>query len=1588
MSIYDRLLNTFTKICEAPNDEVTNWIKDSDTMLMNDLDFPFDNLFDIYYKIISIIPTELSNDNDVKTFCNNLQILMNDILNHISQNNLFLTIDINEKFIWIALMLATRTTYKIIPSLISLIPNNKKDYIIELEDNVGCNCFISACYHNFFALIQLINIYSITYLTKPCSLNITPFDLLIYNGEIIKFINNNLITIDDLLNYKNAYYNITTLHISSVSDNPTVLEYLLKNHNITLNDLMQRDSENNYALLSACSTSSLKAIELLLKSKIYKIEELIENPQDLTNLLKYVKNKEIFKIFLNNNYINDNLFFNSIIQELIQNDDDLLIELINSSLFTFDMVSSHNLSLLNSIIKKEKIFKYIIDNKNNPNIKNVLENIFQKTSSLLPMAHIHNIRTAIIIIKSEYFRPEMINDKYNNYSILEKIICDIDSNKMEKSNDTLELIDSILDKITDANMVDVEFLNYCIKNYPETIEKIISKKLYNNSNEIIEQLIYVNRYDSIYDLLNAGIIDYEILKADSFILKHLIISDEKIFDYLLDKNYGPYCINFFIKNNILNWKNVLTYKIKKSILTKLLSPDLIPTNILNNYDAIDSSILKNLEDYEELDTIIKTRSDFDQTLLFRKETGGYDLFIKNCNLGNYEFVNFLLNHELCTETYFNLLCSAPLKIRNSIFNVSKLSVVELILNNKFMSKNLVDSKFQNKNNLLQYLIVQKFPENIISNLINNNFVDTEILKYINRDGNNCLLLALENNFNYMHIINSKFFVPDIFITINKDNKSVFDYLYFVSGKNLILSYLKYFPDVDILKYKYVYGSTLVHKLLCEGHYKDVIDFVKLFGLSILLVPNDSKETALYYITLYANSNTLNYCLTHNEMSHDLLYQHDKKNIYPIANILLRNDIILLDLLLEKKLFVQEDFSIISKKPYKSKKLGKVNAEFELINTMSLIEYVICTYDPNLLFECLEKHNIDINRMLSLLNVHKHPLYVTLLKISCDIHKRNTNQYNYNYLKYVTYEMLEYKNNNYVLILDLIQKNCDFLLILINNKLIDEKLLSKYINKIILYEQNIVEFFILNIPNLFNDSSLVEYITELIYFNSPNVELLLKYQAYNTSVTNYFRENNNILSKIISLPLGLNFLLKHNILTKEIIINNNVIFSVTNSEQLKEIIKILGFENILNTNIENTKYNGKTIYHKFAEFDNIISYIIEENNKKNIFSYEILSSFDNNNKIFLDYLIENQYLDDFAMVLKTHDSETISKVSMIQDLNNKNIIIKFIESEKFRNIVSELYFDINILNKKILEQIDNNKMTTLAYITKFLPKMLDKIDFEPIIDLINIRNIDNENLLMVASRYNSNSLKILFNKLINLNILNNYNWEECFVIACKFNSQSVKIIIQESKISNYDYCFGQLLYEDTIFLGNYFQIACRYNSDSVKVLLDSKLDLSRVIEYIYNDTRVSFNALKLAIIYEPQALEYILTSKYMSDELMEKTNNIMENSCLFEAINKQVASYLKLISSPYGKNYEFHPTEGLAKNKFYDTMNKYDYDDPLLKQKNISCSIDNPNVCTICFGYEKRLIFSPCRHKTCVMCGIKVSSCPLCRKVIDCKIIYD
>jgi len=272
--------------------------------------------------------------------------------------------------------------------------------------------------------------------------------------------------------------------------------------------------------------------------------------------------------------------------------------------------------------------------------------------------------------------------------------------------------------------------------------------------------------------------------------------------------------------------------------------------------------------------------------------------------------------------------------------------------------------------------------------------------------------------------------------------------------------------------------------------------------------------------------------------------------------------------------------------------------------------------------------------------------------------------------------------------------------------------------------------------------------------------------------------------------------------------------------------------------------------------------------------------------------------------------------------------------------------------------------------------------------------------MLAAQYNSANLVSLLKTVTYLtskHIMISPRFGSCLTKAIKYNPKDVRHIL-DSKLLTEDILYSREEdeYNGSILSMNIVQLACKYNPEALMFLLASKYDMSVFVSEIIGKSQDKVNSLKLAILYQPDAVEVLLKSKYGVNDLVKNTNNIMIVSCLVDCLTYQPASFQVLLKSGkmdhddiYYKKDPFNELQKLNYNfPLLDAKTDINKSIPLMKHINERCDQTDPRVCTICSTFKNKVIFSPCDHYCCVSCAMRLDKCHICRTYIEEKFVVN
>lgn len=1596
--MYDKILDVFNKLQESYSpssavDSTSRWIQESETEIMEDLDnMNYEMLFDLTTNVLQCIPLYLHDETDVNIFVNEFTEITSNITTYTATNGVLWNIDVMSKFLWIAMMIATTTSHKVIPHLAKLVNDNNKEYILKHEDNNGNNCFTLACW-NIAALNELISSFSARYLSESTSKHITPFDLMSYTGGIVQLLENKVITFNDILSYENTYYKTNVVHMCALCvDNVAVLEYILESKTLKKEHMYSVDKNGNHPLLLSCIMGSIKSVELMLKSQLYGQEVISITNTGGQNILTYsVANNNILKYFID--LVDESLFFDMKIYNYINNDD-IFQMFVKSKLFTYDILTREHYRTSTNVtclvdwlfFVKLSFLDYVL-NSSDQKVVDVMSVVFENKKNYLAMSFDSGIKMSIMIIKSKYINNSLLKEPHNGLTLLNKLINSISNDSTDSESggsldDAKDMITYIINSPhTTTEIITNEFINFCTKNFSNQVGKLIEKGFIVNIISLLYSMLNVNNVKAIIDLFNNNHINCLQLKGKIDLLEMLVKCDEKLLEiFLQNDSIGDDILSIFTTDNIINIQSKVKYVITDFIWSLLLMNKLLTTNKLNEFNN-NGSILNNNISLSHLHLLEKIRPDFDQSLYFKKKSSGHSFFTSKLT-NDSSIISYLISHPLFTIEEYKCITKDYMKdSRSNIFNKSNESIVELLTYHKYFDEDIMNIIFEGGNNLLQHLMLSGYDNKIIFHIVKHTKMNNMIFNHANNENENCLMTALYCGTYVSPIINSIHFKTDLMKIKNKNGMSAEDIIYDYMDFDFLIYYLKLFPKSDLLYRPFNNGNTIVHKIISNNtnEFNSIlIELLSFYDFDVLCVENNDGNTPLHYMTdtdkLYEELELL---LEMKKSTVKKIYFYKTNNFgrVPMANIISNtraNNIGILTKLIDMNIFDKTDMSTI---------VSRVKSNLNTTLDMSVCEYII---NENVaLLDILDKYNFDISKELEKMSLLGEPLFFLLIRTCIPL----TEKY---YSKYVGTETLNLKNsNNETLLFEVMNIDHKLCNALIDAKIINVEMVLPYIEKLLSKYPSTIKFLLTALPELFSKDNLIHCISQCIDNNQDVLEMLMGSKYYTVDVFTEIYNKPELINSLFNSSISLKYMFENNLVTAETLKKDNckLMFEICDPIYLRKMCDII-FDT--DEKFYEIKTNGKTIFHKCAGYQNLVNIYIKrytQYSKNN--EYKILLERDNNGKTFLDYLIENEYYNDITNFFEIHNDNLLSKLIKNQDIIGRNIVMKSCLSEKLQPFLNKIK---KYITNDVIFQYDCNKTTTLMYILRYTSAYQD----------ILVQKIEDKNLLWqdafnndiftIASRYNSQNLNIL---LTHKNLVDTYNnFNECFVIACRYESRSINLLLSTGKI-NLKKCYGFIQYDDALSYANFLQVACRYNEDSVRELLHSNINLQEFIDNVQNfqvdkDKMISFNALKIALLYEPNAVTLLLDSKYGSTKMIADTNVLCKDgNCLIEIIEKQMASYSRLTKSKHFKksNYD-HPIYGNISTKYADVLSYDNVFDKLLKYKDIPCNENHKNVCSTCYSNENRVVFSPCWHKSCIMCSTRLYQCPQCRAKISDRIIYN
>lgn len=641
-----------------------------------------------------------------------------------------------------------------------------------------------------------------------------------------------------------------------------------------------------------------------------------------------------------------------------------------------------------------------------------------------------------------------------------------------------------------------------------------------------------------------------------------------------------------------------------------------------------------------------------------------------------------------------------------------------------------------------------------------------------------------------------------------------------------------------------------------------------------------------------------------------------------------------------------------------------------LNNLDILKLLIIKYGNTF----VETKLININDKLGIVylihnSIENHIIHniINLIKSANDIKYENINKFAYicnlyeikisNELINVFPELIHISqisqnSDDKKLVDDILNKsleNYDIFLKIIKFKTKSETIKKKLLkltksNDMSLYIECLIEY---KEKLLKNDKKII--IDSLI-----NDDILLKYVVENEKFKNHVFDSDEEISKLVDE--NDNYIitnLEHNIiknmlqyysledLKKPNKFGNPKLFAfLLNADLIEDIINKFGLSNLVN--IKN-KLN-QNIYDKMI-YNGIFTDIPEEYilNQNNIFN--IIKTCDTK---YLDKIINNLTPDQF------------NNFVCISDIDNNNMIYYLIklhvklfkELVKNNKIKKDMFCNNNLNETLIMKLIRDSQLYDLDNIIIWITHTF-KLDVS---DYYVDKNYGS--VLSYVMKYNTNLIRTFLTPEILKYCIHTY---DKINMICPYSENSYSKDIKMN-----------MLYIATIIDHTILDKILKFNKKISSKLFKEKLS-TKDFEH---------NLLSVALFNNPESVQIILSYNLCDNDYIKQTDDLLNG---FESvIDVQPSSWYYLQNGLKIKNYklkldtEAHWYGYNYKRNFNDTNIKK-ITHYILDKQEIS---NKKETCDICETYKRKIVFTKCRHKVCIVCAIHSDKCGNCRVKLD------
>ncbi|CAH6421187.1 RING-type and ankyrin repeat protein [uncultured virus] len=1510
---------------------------------------------------------------------------LNYIINIMMENHVW-RFDPLEKITWMYLFLACKYESRAIKYIINSPYYNKN--LLRKKDKYLLTPLLVSFFTNSDEMIKEIHKYfeiTIELLLEE-HLNIPLIFHSINNTEIFNYFQQNIPNINNILFEK---FNNTTIFLIACQSNPEIANIILNSEMMTQEFFQIEMNDFNCLMLSAFHQPNF--LENLLNSKFCNqkmvdinlplfgtiLNVLVKFHPDQINILlnsKYMS-KFLFDAQKTNKNYRINILFDSLDNEVILNK---LInnEFVNENLLTnycsfiketlfFDLIRRNDRSTINHILNLPFV------------TSNILKSTNERDQNVLHYAAIKNINIFLDLFKCKHFETKMLNEPSksdNGKNILMLILQNNELNKI-----TEELVDLLkpyinydLLKYQDSNGFNT--FTYLCKYLPYLASFAIEKNLIDD--KILLEPISKDSYQlfAIFCMTDDKILLKILLDSNYFNEKYFDLEDSsgnnlalEVSKYMVNNLSLFFNSDYFKKNNIKKKnkkdENILINildcpnETDENILNFLLNNENFPELLSSKNNLDESCFLIACKTHPKIALKILESPFFDNKLLKQFNDSGSNCFREACIKCDYNLIKAIGENEIFSKELFEFFDSNTLSIEYALQS-NDIQIWEYILNHKFMNIELLtkcildmdtqkditsDSKILNvllncKNienviltnlstgkNLLMYALIN-LQYDIVYQILEK-FKNLDLISGIDSDGSNLLHYIYEPNL-LKKILESDWFNPKSIFLLNNNNCSLIHH--YIGGDHIDLAKIiieKYKCPKDLLKTTTNNGLNLI----VEMEIYDLTDLLMdLIESEDLLVTNYSNETCLHKIfgtqDLTKSKNLLSKLIKNKKLNSKLM---EKKNINGDTFLMVGSELI--------------DETII----------------------MTILELIECS---NEFLECINNKGENILTLLCSNNEDLVPLLVEHKKAT-----KNLLIYD-NILCPLFYLINSNKINlfDYIITLDI----CDDTII---NYAVNKFITPLYYS-ILLNRENILNKLLSLKFDLNPSFNLKDNIGRNILQFSITAPLT-KIGAYKSILASKYINNNHLLDYNIHkenfysslFNLDIEFI-KYFIESKYW--NDKIMFERFNNNEFllgyiadkPEILNYLIFENKCNQSMMKIKNkNGMNCCHIYS-MKNQKSLEILLNS--NMCTMEIINEKDNFGRTCLHIACEYNKTCANLLLTSKFNNKLLLNIKNNKGLNALMIAIKC-NQEIANQIIESEHFDLNQMTN-----CDYKGNNVIMYAIKYHPTLLKKLMESKYFDikLLQNKNINNDSCYLYSCKHNGYLIQDLLEKYINQELLYYGDSENgsCLTLGARYQPQAIRYLLSDKIISP---DILNLRYKNQ----NFMEIGCIYNSETIKYALESNVDLS----YFFETNELMF----LAVKFQPQAVKYILESKYGNSSMLQVKKN--SRTCIDEAFDFQPKSLYFLINSKFGTNEILNKEDETGYRLLHKIKKNYPDIKSLKDIKNINLvdhenSIANenePNICNICYNYKMKVVFGPCCHTSCIGCAFKLHQCHQCREQI-------